>query len=63
MRHRDLECTQLQTELSEVKKQYQRDKEALKKATKQHKERALQSERTMETIGGQLDLAVRHLLL
>ena len=53
-----MECSQLQNELNEVKKQYHRDKEALKKATKQHRDRAVHSERTLETVGSQLEEAV-----
>lgn len=58
MRNRDLECSELQHELSEAKKLFQRDKEALKKATKQHKDRAVQNGRTLETVGTQLEEAV-----
>ena len=58
LHERDLECARLQNELCEMKKQYHRDKEALKKATKQHKDRAVHSERTLESVGSQLEEAV-----
>ncbi len=44
--------------MTEVRTQYQRDKEALKKVSKQQKERAMKNERTLETVGTQLDEAV-----
>ena len=58
MHHRDLECSKLQMALSETKSQYHRDKEVMKKANKQQKERTMQNERTLETVGTQLDEAV-----
>lgn len=44
-------------------KQYHKDKEVLKKATKQHKDRAKFSERTLETVGDQLEEAVGYLYI
>lgn len=41
-----------------MKKFHQRDKEQLKKASKQHKDRAMQSEKTLESVGVQLEEAV-----
>ena len=48
----------MQGEVLELKKFHQQDKEHLKKATKQHKDRAMQSERTLESVGVQLEEAV-----
>lgn len=48
----------MQSEVLDMRKQYHRDKEQLKRATKQHKDHAMHSERTLETVGTQLEEAV-----
>lgn len=50
---------ELESELAEVKRKGHREKEMLKRATKQHKSQAAQSEHTVETLGAQLEDVVR----
>ncbi len=48
----------LRKELSEAKAIFQRDKELLKRATKQHKDRATRNESTLESVSSTLDETV-----
>ena len=57
---KEMECSRLQTDYSMLKQQYHHDKDVLKKASRQHKDRALQSERTLDSMGGQLEEAVSY---
>ena len=52
---REEQCAELEGELAEVKRKGQREKEMLKRATKQHRSQAAQSEHTVETLGAQLE--------
>lgn len=60
MSAKEMECSRLQTDYSIQKQQYHHDKDALKKASKQHKDRAMHSERTLDSMGGQLEEAVSY---
>lgn len=55
LHQRDLECEELEGGMQEIKRKAQRDKEALKRATRQHKDRAIQSEQSVEALGNQLE--------
>ena len=53
--HREERCAVLEAELAEVRRKGQREKEMLKRATKQHRSQAAQSEHTVETLAAQLE--------
>lgn len=55
LRQREERCAELESELAEVKRKGQREKELLKRATKQHRNQAAHSEHTVETLGAQLE--------
>ena len=55
LRQRDERIGELQEEFAEVKRKGQREKDILKRATKQHKSQAAQSEHTVETLAAQLE--------
>ena len=59
---REERCVELETELAEVKRKGQREKEMLKRATKQHRSQAAQSEHTVETLSAQLEDVVSHVI-
>ncbi len=48
----------LESSLAETKRKSQLDKDLLKRATKQHKERAVESQAAVGTLSNQLELAV-----
>lgn len=52
------ECVVLDSSLAETKRKSQLDRDLLKRAAKQHKERAVESLQTVGTLGTQLQLAV-----
>lgn len=58
LQERDLHCAKFQASLSDTKRQYQKEKELLKKASKQHKDRANQCEQTLGSITAQLEQSV-----
>ena len=55
LRHREEKIAELEAELAEVRRKGQREKEMLKKATKQHRNQAAQSEHTVETLAAQIE--------
>ncbi len=52
----------LESSLAETKRKSQLDKDLLKRATKQHKERAVESQAAVGTLSNQLELAVSFVL-
>ncbi len=52
----------LESRLAETKRKSQLDKDLLKRATKQHKERAIESQASVGTLSTQLDLSVSFVL-
>ena len=55
LRHREEKIAELEAELAEVRRKGQREKEMLKRATKQHRSHAAQSEHTVETMAAQIE--------
>ena len=62
LQEREAECSELEGSLAEVRRKAQRDRELLKRATKQHKDRATQNELTVEQLGQHLEETVRFLV-
>ena len=58
LHQKELRCVELEAKMREEKRRSQHDKDLLKKATRQHKDRAAQNEHTVETLGAQLDETV-----
>ena len=55
LRHREEKIAGLEAELAEVRRKGQREKEMLKRATKQHRSQAAQSEHTVEALAAQIE--------
>jgi regulator of protease activity HflC (stomatin/prohibitin superfamily) len=55
LRHREQKLAELEAELAEVRRKGQREKEILKRATKQHRSQAAQSEHTVEALAAQIE--------
>lgn len=60
MRVREGECGMLESNLSETKRKSLVEKDLLKRAAKQHKERAVESTQAVATLSTQLELAVSY---
>ncbi len=58
LRAKEGDCMVLESTLTETKRKNQLDKDLLKRATKQHKERAMESTQAVGTMTTQLELAV-----
>lgn len=58
LHQKELRVIELEAQLRDEKRRSQHDKDVLKKATRQHKDRATKNEQTVETLGSQLDETV-----
>jgi outer dense fiber protein 2 len=55
LEYKQLECQRLEEELRNVKKKAELDKDCLKRSNKQHKDKAWQSEKSLESLNIQID--------